>query len=337
MSRRPQRVAILYNAPSIGADDPRFASEADVVEVAREIASCLESGGFQVALRPASPPLGALVSILENDPPDVVFNLIEGYAGRSAGEAWITGLLDLLGIPYTGCPPEAQSLCHSKSRTKALLTGSGLPTAPMLLHSTDDQPRPSFEGPYFVKPDAEDASLGIDQASVVPDRAGLAARVRYLRKLFGPDVLIESYLPGGEYNVGVLALPEPRPLSVAEVVHSPAPGNWPILSYDAKWDIGSAEDLASPIRCPAEIDGDLAARLGRLAISAFRATGCRDYTRVDFRLNAEGEPMILEVNPNPDLGPTAGWARALRASGRDYAETLVALVEQALARGPRHA
>jgi D-alanine-D-alanine ligase len=337
MSGHPKRVAILYNAPSTQADDPRFASEADVVEVAREIANKLASANFDVAMLPAAPPVGALVSALENEPPDVVFNLIEGYAGRSAGEAWITGLLDLLAMPYTGCPPEAQSLCHSKSRTKALLTGSGLPTAPMLLHSTCDFPSPPFEGPYFVKPDAEDASLGIDQASVVGDRAGLGARVAHLQKTFGLDVLIESYLPGGEFNVGVLALPEPLPLAVAEVLHSPGPGHWPILTYDAKWAIGSVEDLASPIRCPAEVDQDLAARLGRLAISAFRATGCRDYARVDFRLNAEGEPMILEVNPNPDLGPTAGWARALRASGRDYSETLVALVEQAIARGPRHA
>jgi D-alanine-D-alanine ligase len=331
-----RRVTILYNAPSIAADDMRFASEADVVEVASEIATSLERGGFEVSLLAAAPPLGPLVSVLENEPPDVVFNLIEGYGGRSAGEAWITGVLELLGIPYTGCPSEAQSLCHSKSRTKALLTGLGLPTAPMLLHATDDLPDPPFEGPYFVKPDAEDASLGIDQESVVPDRAGLVARVEQLRTLYGPEVLIESYLPGGEFNVGVLALPDPVPLSVAEVLYSPKPWDWPILTYDAKWAIGSLEDRASPIRCPAEIADDLAIELGRLAVSTFRSTGCRDYARVDFRLNAAGEPMILEVNPNPDLGPTAGWARALRASGREYNETLVALVEQAIARGSRH-
>jgi D-alanine-D-alanine ligase len=134
----------------------------------------------------------------------------------------------------------------------------------------------------------------------------------------------------------VLALPDPQPLSVAEVAYADRPGLWPILTYEAKWAIGSEEDLASPIRCPAEIDPGLAERLGALAISAFRATGCRDYARVDFRLDRTGEPMILEVNPNPDLGPSAGWARALRASGREYGRTLVSLTEQALARGTRH-
>jgi D-alanine-D-alanine ligase len=89
------------------------------------------------------------------------------------------------------------------------------------------------------------------------------------------------------------------------------------------------------VRCPAEIDASLAAELSRLAVAAFRATGCRDYARVDFRLDAQGAPMILEVNPNPDLDPSAGVARAMRVAGQDYAETLAALVRQALARGSR--
>src|SRR6185437_7129293 len=97
--------------------------------------------------------------------------------------------------------------------------------------------------------------------------------------------------------------------------YRPEPGAWPILTYHAKWAQGSAEDRASPICCPAEIDRSLAARLGGLAVAAFRAAGCRDYARVDLRLDARGEPMILEVNPNPDVGPRAGWARG---AGRGY-------------------
>jgi D-alanine-D-alanine ligase len=184
-----------------------------------------------------------------------------------------------------------------------------------------------------VKPDAEDASLGIDQSSVVAGADGLAGPVGRLRARYGGRVLIEAYLPGPEFNVGVLALGEPAALPVAEVVFNPGPGDWPILTYAAKWDVGSSEDLASPIRCPARIDGALAVELGRLAVAAFRATHCRDYARVDFRLDGRGRPMILEVNPNPDLGPGAGWARALQASGRDYGATLTALVGQAVARG----
>ncbi len=331
---RPQ-VAVLYNAPTLPADHPHYDSEADVVAVAGEIEAILNRSGFEARGIAAAPPVESLITDLSNPRPDVVFNLIEGFAGSSAGEAWITSLLELLRLPYTGCPPEAQGLCRQKARTKALLRGCGLPTAPFQVVSDPASVEPSFRGPYFVKPEAEDASLGIDRGSVVTEPAALAERVALLRSRFRGDVLIEAYLPGPEYNVGVLGLPEPLALTVAEVVYDPKPGEWPILTYAAKWHVGSAEDLASPIRCPAEVEASLADELSRLAVAAFEATGCRDVARVDFRLDDEGRPMILEVNPNPDLGPTAGWARALRASGRDYEETIAGLVERALIRGPR--
>ncbi len=334
MSRNRPGIAVLYNAPSLLPDDRDYASEADVVSVARAVVAVLEANGFEAWEQPASPPLADFIAELAGTAPDVVFNLIEGFAGSSAGESQITGLLELLGLPYTGCPPDSQSLCRRKGRTKAILRDAGLPTAPFLV--VTDSIVPSFPGPYMVKPDGQDASLGIDQGSVIADARDLPARVSALRTRYGPSVLIEAYLPGPEYNVGVLALPDPEPLMVAGVVYKPGPGEWPILTYDAKWDIGSPADLASPILCPAWIDEKLAATLARLAVSAFRATGCRDYARVDFRLDAEGHPMILEVNPNPDIGPTAGWARALKESGRDYGQSIVAIARQALARGPQH-
>ncbi len=335
MSGVRPHVAVLYNAPSLPADHRHFDSEADVVAVAHEIEAILNRSIFKARAIAAAPPVERLVAELTDPRPDVVFNLIEGFAGSSAGEAWITSLLELLGLRYTGCPPEAQALCRQKSRTKALLRGFGLPTAPFQVISGDLPSAFDFTGPYFVKPNAEDASLGIDQGSVVIDRATLAGRVAMLREQFPCDVLVEAYLPGPEYNVGVIGLLEPIPLAAAEVVYNPGPGDWPILTYAAKWDVGSAEDLASPICCPALLQPALADELGRLAVAAFEATGCRDVARVDFRLDGDGRPMILEVNPNPDLGPTAGWARALRESGRDYEETIVCLAERALIRGPR--
>jgi D-alanine-D-alanine ligase len=134
----------------------------------------------------------------------------------------------------------------------------------------------------------------------------------------------------------VIALPDPTALPVAEIVYRMAPGQWPILTYGAKWDVGSAEDLASLPRCPAEIGPVLADRLGALAVSAFRACGCRDYARVDFRMDTRGEPMILEVNPNPDVDPHAGLARAMNVSGRDWGDTIASLARQAMERGARH-
>jgi len=335
MSPTSPRVAVLYNAPSLPLGHPHRSSESDVVEVAGSVFNYLIRAGFEAWLQPASPPVLGLVSELSSTGPDLVFNLIEGFAGSSSGEPYVTGLLELLGLPYTGCPPEAQALCRLKGLTKTLLRGAGLPTAPSALATAGPPFAPPFDGPYFVKPDAEDGSLGIDQDSVLMDASGLDARVARIRREHGPGVLIEAYLPGREFNVGLLALPEPMALPAAEVNHAAGPGRWPILTYDAKWDVGSASDQASPVVCPAPIASELADRLRDLAVLAFRATRCRDYARVDFRLDGSGRPMILEVNPNPDIGPDAGWARALSASGRDYGPTLVALANQALARGVR--
>lgn len=333
------RVAVLFNPPVLPPDHPSAASERDVVAAARAVAVALRGEGFRAWTVAARAPLPRLVRSLSRQRPDVVFNLIEGYAGRSVGESRVTGVLELMGLPYTGCPPEAMDLCRHKGRAKLLLQGAGLPTAPFRTIGPDE---PIADGPpvieklgqasndLLVKPAAEDASLGIDQRSVVPgdDRESLRERVETLRKSYG-DVLIEAFLPGREFNVGVLALPEPEPLPVAEVVYESDPGRWPILTYDAKWARGSTEDRSSPIRCPAEIDPDLQAALAHLAVRAFRMTGCRDYARVDFRLDAEGHPNLLEINPNPDLHPDAGLARALRASGRAYGATLAQLVRRA--------
>jgi D-alanine-D-alanine ligase len=334
-AHRP-RIAVLYNAPALPSGHPNAADEVGVVRSARALVAVLKAARFKAWLMAAKPPIARLVRRLGRRKPDVVFNLAEGYGGRSDGEAWFASLLELMGLPYTGCPPDALALCRRKGRTKALLLGSGLPTAPFAVLEPGQRWQGDGSGPVFIKPESEDASLGIDQESIVTAAHDLAARVDRVRRRYGPRVLVEAYLPGPEFNVGVLALPEPGPLPVAEVLFQAPTGSWPILSYAAKWAPGSAEDLASPVRCPAQVDGTLAERLGQLAVAAFHVTGCRDYARVDFRLDSRGEPMILEVNPNPDLDPQAGWARALQASGRDYAETVVALARQTLERGRGH-
>ena len=176
-----------------------------------------------------------------------------------------------------------------------------------------------WDGPWpaIVKPEAEDASLGIDQSSVVESPEGIVEGVARLRVRHGGDVLIEAYLPGREFNVGVLALPGPKPCPWPRSSTTCPPKSWPILTYAAKWDhrLDRGPRQPGPDLPGRGRSGSLAERLGPLAVEAFRATGCRDYARVDFRLDAEGSPMILEVNPNPDIGPTAGWARALASLG----------------------
>lgn len=328
------RVAVLYNAPVLPPEHPDAESERSVIGVARAVVVALKSQGARAWMLAAKGPAQRFVSRLKTQKPEVVFNLVEGFDGHSAGEAWVTSVLELMRIPYTGCPPEAQGLCRHKGRTKAILTGFGLPTAPFEIVREGD-PLPPLPYPLFVKPECEDASLGIDQGSVVNDDESIRKRIDTLFERYG-CALVETYLPGREFNVGVIGGEKPQALPVAEVVYNPGAGGWPILTYDAKWSPGSAEDLRSPVVCPADVNEEQASVLQDLAVRAFLAVGCRDVARVDLRLDAGKNPMILEVNPNPDLDPDAGWARALRASGREYAETLAEFVVAARHRTGNH-
>ena len=335
MSPGNPRVAVVYNSPVLKGDDPDAASEADVVNVAYAVLDALRKQGFVPALIAASPPLEKFLSTLADAKADLVFNLAEGYDGDSAGATYLTALFELLGLPYTGSPVEALAACVSKSRAKALLRGSGLPTAnSSLILRHDPIPEVDFANPMLVKPDAEDGSLGIDEGSVVLDRSALIERVQLLRSRYGGSVLVETYLPGDEFNLGVVALPEPCALPVSQLIFAPEMGRWPILTYEGKWETGSVADLSSRVVCPAPIDVDLAKRLSALAVSAFRATGCRDYGRIDMRLDGEGDPMILEVNPNPDIGPGAGLSRAAGVSGMSYEQLIGSIAREALRRGP---
>ena len=216
-----------------------------------------------------------------------------------------------MGLPYTGCPSEAQALCHSKGQTKAILRGLGLPTAPFALVG-EGEPVPDLEGPgpWIVKPDGEDASLGIDQASVVTDRAALLGGVDDLRAAYGGRVVVEAYLPGPEFNVGVLAPPGGRAAArSAEVVFDPPAGAWPILTYAAKWSAGSPEDRASPVRCPARIEPALAETArspGRLRVPGDRLPRLcpgRPAARRPGRADDPGGQPQPRRRPRSRLGP----------------------------------
>src|SRR5262249_52026796 len=160
-----------YNAPALPSGHPDEKSETDVLDVARAVGEALEAHGFATTLLAASPPLVDVLQTLDRQAPDVVFNLIEGFGGRSAGATHFTGLLDLAGFAYTGSTADSLAFCAGKGRAKALLRGFGIPTAPYQIVAPGRSiERWEWSGPVIVKPDAEDGSLGIDQASVVSDR-----------------------------------------------------------------------------------------------------------------------------------------------------------------------
>jgi D-alanine-D-alanine ligase len=334
----PRRnVLLIFNRPGLGSDHAHAAAEAGVLEAVAAVGQILEASGQGVRCLPLDSPRELARELARGLAADVVFNLCEGFGGRGQGEAQAAAIVEAHGLPLTGCPADCLALVRDKVRTKWLLAGRGLPT-PQLV-AVDPAAAVDWAscerlldgGPVIVKPAREDASLGLGPECVVTDRVALAQQVARLQAEFGP-LLVERFVVGREFNVGVVE-DEPGVLTalpIAEIEFAgPGPAGWHIVDYDAKWKPGSAACRQTPVCSPARLAPDRAARLAELAVAACRAAGCRGYARVDFRWGAGEEPMILEVNGNPDLSPSAGLARALNLRPGGYREFVQGLVEHA--------
>jgi D-alanine-D-alanine ligase len=257
---------------------------------------------------------------------DAVFNLCESIAAVSRYEAFVAGTLELTGVPYTGARPEVIALCHRKPVCNALLGARGLPVPRWVVPNGHRVPA-DFPLPAIVKPAAEDASVGIDQESVVTSRRGLAMRVARLSEEHD-EVLVQQYIAGRELAVGFVGS---RALPLSEIDFSAMPeGSWPILSFSAKWEVGGVEDLGSKPMCPAPVARSVAERVTAVAREAWAAVGGSGYGRVDLRLDESGQPWILEVNPNPDIADDAGLSRMAKAAGWSYDDLILRIVDAAL-------
>lgn len=333
------RVLILHNQPVLAVDHPDAESEHEILYTAEAVERTLVEAGLVVSRVGISHDPKPLLVACQRFRPDVVFNLFEG-TGDNGGhnEAYAAGLLQWLRIPFTGCPAKTLTLARSKHLTKHLLRSAGLPTADFLVVEDEPVPLCTLDWPVIVKPAELDASVGLDQGSVVVNQDQLEQRVQRLRELYRQPVIVEEFIRGREFNVGVVELPELTVLPISEILFiEDKPGYWPIVTYDAKWRPESEDYLATPPRYPAKVTPRLARRVEQIARDAFRLTGCRDYARVDFRVRPSGKPLILEVNPNPDFSPDAGLSGGLQTAGISHAQFTLQLVWNALSRGTRAA
>jgi D-alanine-D-alanine ligase len=338
-AQTPADVLVLYNRPQSAPGDPDHASEAGVLSSVAAVLEALSGGGYRARSLGLGSNVDELVREVSGDRrPELVFNLCESFAGDAGLEPAVAGLLDLLGLPYTGSPAACLALARDKAGAKRLLAGAGLPT-PEFRFVGPGAPLEAGvpaawlqRGPLIVKPAAEDASLGLSQASVVRDVHALEREVAAARARW-KGVLVERFLPGREFSVGLMAAPETTALPVSEIDYRPSALPWNLVTYAAKWDEHSEDWRATPVQCPADLPDELARALQALAVEAFDLLGCRDYARVDLRLDEHGAPHVLEVNPNPDLDPRAGFARALDAAGHGWSEFVCALAGAARARG----
>lgn len=329
------RVAIVYNDDSglANGDAQDAIAVQGVVLCASSVADALRSRGHAVELLalPSDPrEVAAFVGQLRAD---VVFNLVEAIGGDARREPAFAWACELHGIPYTGSPPRAMTLCLEKPVAQALLGASGVPVPRHVVLERGDEPLGALELPAIVKPAREDASHGIESASVVHDEAALRARVRHVVEHYAQPAIVEEFVDGREINVALLDGPrgiEVLPLS--EIDYAGFPPEMPrIVSYAGKWIETSRDWALTQVVAARGLDDAQRARIESIARRAFHVLSLRGYGRVDLRLDSgSGDPFVIDVNPNPDISPDAGFALAAARAGYAHADVVERIVASAL-------
>jgi D-alanine-D-alanine ligase len=330
-------------AASVGSSDDLYA-EWDSASTIDAIASALAVYGDVIRLE-ATPDFPAQ---LRAEKPDLVFNIAEGLYGVNR-EAHVPAICEFLGVPYSGSDPFTLSLCLDKARTKEILSYHRVPTAPFLLvDSTEDLDHllggalplspPSEIVPLFVKPVHEGSSKGITEKNFVRSADELEAQVRSLLQSYQQPVLVEEFLPGAEFTCGVLGNgADARVLPMVGMnFHALPQGAVPIYGYEAKWVWDRPDRPLAIFECPAPISDALRTAIERVVLRAYRVLGCRDWARIDVRLDADGVPNIVEVNPLPGILPDPAdnscLPKAARAAGMSYDELIQACLLHAAER-----
>jgi len=337
------RIAVLFNN-DYDFIDGAGADAAAVRASAQAIRDALVAAGHDAELvSMQGRDLIAVLGRLDRERPDLVFNLCESLCGVARNELAVPAVLDLHGIPYTGSDTMGLGMALFKPRTKDVLIGRGIPTPPYrVLTNLADVERVAAEPldyPWFLKLANEDASVGITEANVAADGPALAARARALLAEFGEPLLAERYVAGREVNVTLLgsgADVEMLPLHEIDFAAMPA-GRPHIVSYAGKWDehhVDYAGTKPVPLR---DATPALVARIEATARAAWAAVGLRDYGRVDLRIDDAGTPWVIDVNPNCDISPDAGVARAGAAAGLSYPALIGRIATLAWTRSQRGA
>jgi D-alanine-D-alanine ligase len=341
--------AVLSESPSVAADD-EFA-EWDSPETIAAVERALAARGEVIRLEANE----EFPERLRAARPDIVFNIAEGLNGPNR-ESHVPAICEFYGIPYSGSDPLTLSLCLDKARTKEILEFHGIATARFhvarnereldeLVRGTRLSGRasrgshsrvPSF--PIFVKPIHEGSSKGITEKNYCTTSDELEAQGRFLLERYKQPVLVEEFLPGQEFTCAILGNgDEARVLPLVGMNFAALPdGAVPVYGFEAKWVWDRPENPLEIFECPARIDEALTHEIEKTVLNAYRVLGCRDWSRIDVRLDAAGVPNVVEVNPLPGILPDPAdnscFPKAARAAGMSYDQLIQACLAHAAKR-----
>jgi D-alanine-D-alanine ligase len=305
--------------------------------VVDQVAESLKSGGHKAKVLAIHDDVRELIEGIEKQRPHLVFNLCEQFGKNVFGEVAVAGVLDSLGVAHTGGGPGEFYLQQDKALTKELLAYHGVPFPNYVVFRRAAYPETigRLRMPLIVKPLRMDASIGIEAASLVRSTTQMMKRVVAIHEKVKDSALVEEYIEGREFYVGVMGNRKPVALPPIEMDFSGMPPGLPrILGRRAKWVKSSREYKGTTSRI-AEIPDALLAKLQRVSIEAYRALRVRDYGRIDLRVTPGGEVYVIEVNASCYLEKTAEFATSAKAAGLSYTELIPALARLALARSRR--
>ncbi len=328
-------VALVYNADAgIIPDTPEDrGSTADLRHMIRDMARVLRSLGHRVTVLPLAHDLFAFQRKLRHLDPDVVFNQYDDVVHGALYEMRFAAMVRMMGFPLTGSPALALGLSRYKHMSASLLHGTGIPIPPCteLLERVGDVDRHEWRFPLIVQPSQEHAGIGLDRDSIVRSKKALRQQVRRIVQTYNQPALVQLFLPGREFNVGIVGGKRARVMPLAEVNYEELPADIPpIMSYAAKWIETSVEYKKTSVICPAAVEPELARQISDIAMRAFRAVRAWGYSRVDIRLDEAGLPRVLEVNCNASLEEGVALARSADKAGISYPQLLQMILSAAL-------
>ncbi len=318
----------------------REAAESPTDPVLGQLCDALDRLGHEVEPIEVDKRVEPLVSALGRSHHDLIVNIAESFGGKSAMESNVAALLNLMGLRYTGSSPSGLILAGDKILAKKVLTFHhiAIPRFATVYRGALDWAE-DLHFPVIVKPPQEDASVGLTSASVVRDLKQLLEQMDALQSEFEQPVLVEEFIEGREFYVGVLGNANARALPVIELDFSKFPADRPrIASWDAKWGDdtgGGAEFEGTTSMFPEDLPEDLTKRLHTVAVDAFHALRLRDYARIDLRMNENDDVFVIEVNPNCYLERESEFARAAARGGLEYDALIGRILELAMARYAR--
>jgi D-alanine-D-alanine ligase len=329
------RVGVLYDfwweegVERAAARPPRQNADEDVQEVHEALR---KAGHNPVYLRLDGTPQ-SLIELAQSET-DLIFNLVESFAGDDRQDTHVAAFLELLGRKFTGTGANGLYLAQDKGLAKKIFAFHGIETpyfATVYRGRTEHSHDIQF--PVIVKPAREDGSIGIQFGAVCGSIKELMERIDYIHTQFDTPALIEEYIEGREFYVGVLGNDKPEALPIVELDLSRLPEGTPrIAGSEVKWEEDTEAYKITRAVLPEDLDPELVARLQAIAVQAFQALQLRDYGRIDFRLAKDGTIHVLEVNPNPYLLPGAEFAMAAKKAGRPFPQLIERIAEVALAR-----